>query len=101
MRIVKRKVLVDFSQRHPQARGGLDHWHQLVKGGKWRSPSDVKAVFGGGVEFVGRNRAIFDIKGNDYRLIAEVNYRTQVVFIRFLGTHAEYDTIDAATVKFY
>jgi mRNA interferase HigB len=101
MRIVKRKVLVDFGQKHPQARGAVEHWRQLIKAGQWRSPADAKTVFGGGVDFVGSNRAVFDIKGNDYRLIAEINYHTQIVFIRFLGTHTEYDRVDAATVRLY
>jgi mRNA interferase HigB len=101
MRIIKRKVLEVFSQTHPKARGPLEHWFQLARSGEWRSPGDVKRVFGSSVDFVGNNRAIFDIKGNDFRLISEINYRTQVVFIRFVGTHAEYDKVDAATIKIW
>jgi mRNA interferase HigB len=64
-----------------------------------QNPADVKRDFGAGIDFVTNSRAIFNIKGNDYRLIAELNYRKRAVFIRFLGTHSEYDRVNAATVK--
>ncbi len=99
MRVIKRSVLLGFAKNHSQASGPLDHWYHMVKEGKWQGPADVKRIFGNGVDFVGNNRAVFDIKGNDYRLVGEINYRRQAVFIRFLGTHAEYDKIDAQTVK--
>jgi len=99
--VIKRKVLKDFWERHPQAREPLEHWFHLVKAGRWQDTAHVKLVFGASVDFVAHNRAIFDIKGNDYRLIAEINYRRQIVFIRFLGTHKEYEKVTAATVKRY
>ena len=79
----------------------LDTWYQQIKAGEWNSPSDIKRVFGSNVDFVENNRAIFNIKGNDYRLIAEINYRTQAAYVRFIGTHREYDKVDAGTVKRY
>ncbi len=101
MRLIKRKVLQDFPAKHPRAKESLEHWRQLIKIGDWKSPSDLKQVFGSNVDFVENNRAIFNIKGNDYRLIAEINYKTRIVYIRFIGTHAEYDKVDAGTVKRY
>lgn len=101
MKVVKRKVLLDFGDAYPEARSSLEHWYHLTRGGKWQGPSDVKQVFGISVDFVGNNRAVFDIKGNHFRLIAEINYRRQAVFIRFLDTHKEYDKVDAGTVKRY
>lgn len=101
MRIVKPLVIEMFSQEHNDARGSLDHWYRLTKAGKWRNTADVKAVFGNLVDFVANNRAIFNIKGNSYRLIVEINFHSQAVFIRFLGTHKEYDKVDASTVKKY
>ena len=101
MRIIKRRVLQEFGETHAQACTPLEHWYHIVKNGAWKNTADVKRVFGTTVDFVRNNRAIFNIKGNDYRLIAEINYQRQVVFIRFLGTHAEYDKVDAETVKIY
>ncbi len=101
MRIIKRRVLQEFGQDHAQARVSLENWYHLVKNGAWKNMADLKRVFGSTVDFVRNNRAVFDIRGNDYRLIAEINYRRQVVFIRFLRTHAEYDKVDAETVKMY
>ena len=101
MRVIKRSVLLEFGEDHSQARVPLAHWYHIVKEGKWERPADVKRIFGNTVDFAANDRAVFDIKGNTYRLIAEINYRRQIVFIRFLGTHAEYDKVDAETVKLY
>jgi len=90
MRVIERSVLLKFGEDHPQARGPLDHWYHIVKEGKWQGPMGVRRIFGNTVDFVASNRAVLNVKGNDYRLIAEINYRRQVVFIRFLGAHAEY-----------
>jgi mRNA interferase HigB len=101
MRVVSPKVLREFGEKHPDAGRALEHWTALVKAGNWESSADVKRTFGGSVDFVPNNRAIFDIKGNDYRMIVEINFRRRAVFVRFLGTHSEYDRVDAATVKMY
>jgi mRNA interferase HigB len=101
MRVIKRKALVEFGETHPQARRPLLNWYHPVKDGKWENTVDLKGVFGSTVDFVGNNRVVFDIKGDSYRLIAEINYRRRAVFIRFLGTHEEYDEVDAKTVKQY
>ncbi len=101
MRVIKRSVLLEFGKDHSQARTPLYHWYHVVKVGKWEGSADLKRVFGNTIDFIAHNRVVFDIKGNDYRLIAEINYRRQLVFIRFVGTHAEYDKVDAETVKIY
>jgi len=101
MKVVKCKVLVDFWKTHPQACEPLQHWYRLTKAGRWTGPADVKTVFGKSIDIISNNRAVFDIKGNDFRLIVEINYRRQAVFIRFIGTHAMYDKINAATVKHF
>jgi mRNA interferase HigB len=101
MRLITRKVVQEFTQKHAQAKESLEHWCQLVKVGEWKSPSGVKQVFGSNVDFMANNRAIFNIKGNHYRLIAETNCKTRIVYVRFIGTHAEYDKVDAGTVKLY
>jgi len=66
---------------------------------QWQAPSDIKAQYRS-ASFVGHNRVVFNIKDNDYRLVVAVLYRAQVVYVKFVGTHKEYDQIDAATVEY-
>lgn len=70
----------------------------MVGAADWNTPSDVKAMFGSNVDFVGDNRVVFDISGNKYRLIVRVSYRYKRVLIKFIGTHKDYDKINAETV---
>ena len=79
------------------ARSQYDVWLAIVNGSNWRKPEDVKASHPKASILKGR-RVVFNIKGNDYRLVAELNYQAGVLVIRFFGTHAEYDKIDAETV---
>jgi mRNA interferase HigB len=97
MRIIARKTLREFWRRHPDAEQPLRAWHEDAKRAVWRSPADVKARYRN-ASFVASNRIIFNIKGNDFRLVAAVNYAFGIIYIRFLGTHCEYDRIDAATI---
>jgi mRNA interferase HigB len=98
MQVFSRSTLRKFWQRHPPAETPLRVWLQAVEHEFWIGPSAVKARFGANVDFVGDNRAIFDIGGNKYRLIAYISYRYRRVLIKFIGTHAEYDRIDPETV---
>ena len=75
----------------------MQAWYEVACQARWRSPADVKAQFGN-ASIVGNNRVVFNIKGNDYRLIVAFAYRMQWAFIKFVGTHAQYDQVDAATV---
>ena len=97
MHIVSIQTLRLFWQKHPDAERPLRAWYALAEQTHWRSPTEVKATLGN-VSFVGNNRVIFNIKGNDYRLIVVVEYQKGRLFIRFVGTHAEYDRIDPATI---
>ena len=76
-------------------------WHARVQRADWAGPADIKAMFGGSVDFIADNRVIFDIGGNKYRLVVEVQYRAQIVWVKFIGTHAQYDQIDVETVNEY
>ena len=87
MRIIKRGTLRDYWQHHRDAAEPLKSWYREVKAADWQSPHDVKAVFGN-ASVVGDNRIVFNIAGNKYR----------VAYIRFIGTHAEYDDIDVEKV---
>ena len=75
----------------------LRAWVSVVKAANWSRPTDIKAMFRS-ADMLGNERVVFNIGGNKYRLVAAVHYRGQRVFIRFVGTHAEYDRIDATTV---
>jgi mRNA interferase HigB len=75
----------------------LKAWYQEVKNSDWRNPNDVKRYYRS-ASIIGDNRIVFNICGNKYRLIVRINYEAQWVFIRFIGTHSEYDKIDAATI---
>lgn len=79
------------------ARSQYDSWRKIVGRARWRNPQDIKAAHPKASILKG-GRVVFNIKGNDYRLIARVQYQAGVVAIRFFGTHAEYDRIDAETV---
>lgn len=99
MRVIARRTLKEFWERHPQAEIPIRTWFAAVTKAEWRSPADIKAGFGTTVDFVGDNRAIFDLGGNKYRLLVHVAYPFGRVLVKFIGTHQEYDRIDAETVS--
>jgi mRNA interferase HigB len=98
LRVFNRSTLVAFWRKHPDAEHALRLWFAVVGKANWGSPADVRRVFGT-ADFLADNRVVFDIKGNSYRLVAQIKYAPLcIVFIRFIGTHAEYDRIDAGKV---
>ena len=97
MRIIAKRTLRTFWKRHPKAKGPLEAWHQEVARAGWATPSAVKAQFRS-ASMLQNNRVVFNIAGNQYRLIVKINYPYRIVYIRFIGTHADYDTIDATTI---
>lgn len=97
MHIIALKTLREFWQKHPQAEVPLRAWHADASRADWRSPADIKAAYRS-ASFLANNRVVFNIKGNDYRLVVAVRYNPGLMFIRFVGTHAEYDRIDAVTI---
>ena len=82
-----------------QAEGPLRSWHAVVSKAEWKTPADVKAVFGATVDFLRDNRIVFDIAGNKYRLVAHMSYPFKRVLVKFIGTHREYDRINAGDVR--
>ncbi|MGO4552520.1 type II toxin-antitoxin system HigB family toxin [Lysobacter sp. 2RAF19] len=98
MKIIAVGTLRTFWERHPETEQALKAWYDEAKSAQWRTPADVKAHYRN-ASVLGKNRVVFNIKGNDYRLIVAIAYRTGVVFIKFVGTHAQYDNVDAATVE--
>ncbi len=97
MNVVARRALVDFWTRHPRARGPLTAWYALARAAEWKGPQDIRDQFNT-ADFVGDNRVIFDIGGNNYRLVVRVSYPFKQVLIKFVGAHDDYDRIDPETV---
>ena len=96
--MLSKKTLREFWLVHPQAETPLRAWYDQVDKATWKTPHDVRAMFGS-VDFVGDNRAIFNIGGNKYRLIVRILYDPYYrVMVKFVGTHDEYDKIDPETV---
>jgi mRNA interferase HigB len=97
MRIISRRILREFWEKHPDSMVTLQTWFHDVERANWKTPADIKAVYPS-ASFVANNRVVFNIKGNHYRLVVVVVYQHDLVYIRFVGTHEEYDRIDAAAV---
>ena len=97
MRIIALGALRDFWKSHPDAEISLRSWYANASRADWRRPADIKAAYRS-ASFIANNRVVFNIKGNDYRLVAAVHYNRGMMFIRFIGTHREYDRIDAHTI---
>ncbi|MCX7206761.1 MAG: type II toxin-antitoxin system HigB family toxin [Proteobacteria bacterium] len=98
MRIVAKRNIVLFCQRHPAAAAPLINWYEETLKAQWLTPQDIKNRHPS-ASFVARNRVVFNIKGNDYRLIVAVVYRLSAIYIKFIGTHAEYDKVDASSIE--
>ncbi|MEO9806415.1 MAG: type II toxin-antitoxin system HigB family toxin [Reichenbachiella sp.] len=94
MRVVSRKKLVDYYSKHSTSKVALEDWYKKVNKAKWINLNQLKNDFLS-ADYVGNNRVVFNIKGNDYRLIAIIIYVSQKVYVRWIGTHAEYDKINA------
>ncbi|WFT83504.1 type II toxin-antitoxin system HigB family toxin [Methylobacterium sp. CB376] len=98
MRVLALKHLREFWEKNPRAKDDLRAWYAIADKADWSSPQDIKNTFRKGVDFVGDNRVIFDIRHNEFRLIVRVSYQYRSMLIKFVGTHAEYDRIDPETV---
>lgn len=97
VRIISKKMLREFWEIHPDAEQPIRAWHAKTKRAEWTSTNDVKNDYRN-ASFVANNRVIFNIKGNQYRLVVAINYQYQIVYIRFVGTHEEYNRIDATII---
>ena len=97
MRIVAKRTLRIYWQSEPRAEQPLKAWYAVAAKARWSSPMDVKATYGS-ASIVGNDRVIFNIAGNKYRLVVRFDYANGIGFVRFVGTHAQYDRIDAANV---
>lgn len=99
MVIISKAVIRAFSEKYPDAENALSKWYEETKAANRKNFPEVKKTFNT-VDAVGDDRYVFDIKGNHYRLIALILFKVRTVFILFVGTHKEYDKLDAAAVIF-
>jgi len=99
MVVISKSILNAFSEEHPAARGALVKWYKEIKAANWNDFNDLKATFGS-ADAVGNDRYVFNIKGNQYRLVALIIFSVRTVFIFFIGTHKEYDKIDAKNISY-
>lgn len=97
MRVIAKKILRDFWLKHPACEQQLKSWYNEAEIATWKTPNEIKRDYPS-ASILENNRIVFNIKGNNYRLIIKLNYHYQMVWIRFIGTHAQYDKIDAATI---
>ncbi len=93
VRIIANKILREFWEKHPDCEQQLKSWYKETSKSEWKTPNEIKTEYPSASILEG-NRICFNIKGNQYRLIVKINYDYQMVWIRFIGTHGEYDKID-------
>lgn len=97
MHVITKKTLDDFSMKHPQSRVALGTWYKKMKKLRPESVNKVNRLFKG-TDYIGDDRYVFNICGNKYRIVALIFISTQIVFIRFIGTHAEYNRINSKKI---
>ncbi|QIL74180.1 type II toxin-antitoxin system HigB family toxin (plasmid) [Diaphorobacter sp. HDW4B] len=98
MRVVALPILRKFWQANPDAEQHLKAWYDEALNAQWTQPADIKAQYRS-ASILKNRRVVFNIKGNDYRLIVAIAYNLQIIYVKFIGTHKEYDAIDAETVE--
>ncbi len=97
MVIITKKKLNDFAEIHSTAAEPLNYWYSIAKEADWKNLNQIKQDFNS-VDYVGNDRYVFNIKGNSYRLVVMIHFDKRTIYIRFIGTHPEYDRIDCATI---
>lgn len=98
-RIVKRATLIGFYVKYILAKKSIELWYHEIKDHQFKNFNELKAVYKN-ASLVANNRIVFNIKGNDYRLVVKMNFHTKQIFIIWFGTHEEYDKIDVSTIKY-
>lgn len=97
MRIIAKKPLREFWERFPDAEQALKSWYAEAEAADWQSPAEIKAQYRS-ASILKESRVVFNICGNKYRLVVKINYKNALVYIRFVGTHKEYDAVDVEVV---
>jgi mRNA interferase HigB len=99
MRVIAKSTLKRFWEKYPDAEKPLLSWHKLVSESEWQNAAELKRDIGS-ASVVGNNRIVFNIKGNDYRLVTYIDFRFRILFILWVGTHKQYDKIDVKTISY-
>ena len=97
MVIISKTILSEFAVDHADSINALNIWYDIVKKSNWKNLNDIKQLFNT-VDYIGNDRYVFNIKGNKYRLVVMIFFDIRTIFIRFIGTHAEYNKIDCTTI---
>lgn len=97
MHVISRKAIREFWGEHPDAEQPLKAWFAEAKIASWTQPADVKAKYGSASILQG-GRVVFNIAGNKFRLVVQINYEHFTVYVRYVGTHKDYDKIDAQSI---
>ena len=98
MRVIAKKTLVAFYTKYADAETALEEWYTKTEEAQWNNFAELKKTFNA-ADLVGNKRVVFDIKGNNYRIICIVLFRIQMVYIRFIGTHKDYDRLTEEEIK--
>ncbi|MBK7309632.1 MAG: type II toxin-antitoxin system HigB family toxin [Sphingobacteriaceae bacterium] len=101
MNVYNKSSIIEFYKKHADSKIPLEIWFEEVTSKKWKTPNQIKQDYGGSVSVLKNSRVVFDIKGNDYRLVAAINYENGWLFIKFIGTHVAYDDIDANSIDVF
>ncbi len=97
MRVISKKILSEFWKKHSDSQQQLKSWFQETSNAKWKNTNDIKIDYPS-ASILTDNRVVFNIKGNKYRLIVKINFDFGITWVRFVGTHAEYDKINATKI---
>ena len=97
LRVIAKKILRDFWAKHSDCEQQLKSWYNEAENATWKNPNEIKREYPS-ASILENNRIVFNIKGNNYRLIIKINYHYQMIWIRFIGTHDRYDKIDATKI---
>ena len=100
VRVIAKRTLREYWGRHPETEQALKAWHAEAEKAAWQTPNDIKAQYGN-ASILKDSRVVFNICGNAHRLIVKINYDAGIIFVKFMGTHTEYDQIDAETINAY
>lgn len=97
MRIFTEQALREYAEKEPEVKAALKEWTTIVKQSNWTCFADIKKTFNS-VDSVGNQHYVFNIKGNNYRLVVAIKFTVKFIYIRWIGTHKEYDKIDCSTI---